>query len=147
MTWLAGGHIIGLILWLGGLITLARLMGVHSALESTDARKALCEFERKSYFMAVLPGFLLALVTGLALLVGKGMSNYFAPGSAWGLTFHIKMTLVLGLIVLDQVIAAKMRKLHREDTGSKAFFMATHGIVGLITIVVVLMVKTNVLGG
>ncbi len=147
MTWLAAFHIIGLILWLGGLIVLARLMGTHAAMEDPTARKALIDFEKKSYFIGVLPGFLLALITGLVMLGGKGPANYFAPGSAWGLTFHIKMTLVLGLIVLDQLIAAKMRKLHKEDEGSKGFFMATHGIVGLLMIVIVVMMKTNILGG
>ncbi|MEZ4462862.1 MAG: CopD family protein [bacterium] len=147
MSWLAATHIVGLILWLGGLITLARLLGHHVSLTSKEAREALVPFERKSYFMAVLPGFLLALGSGLTLLVMNGPKIYFAPGSAWGMTFHIKLTLILVLIVLDQLIAAKMRKVHREDTGNRGFFMATHGIVGLLMIVIVFMVKTNVLGG
>ena len=147
MNWLAATHIVGLILWLGGLITLARLLGHHVSLASKEAREALVSFERKSYFMAVLPGFLLALGSGLTLLVMNGPKLYFAPGSAWGMTFHIKLTLILVLIVLDQLVAAKMRKLHREDTGNRGFFMATHGIVGLLMIVIVFMVKTNVLDG
>ena len=146
MNWLVATHIVGLILWLGGLITLARLLGHHVSLTSKEARDSLISFERKSYFVAVLPGFLLALVSGTALIMMKGPALYFAPGNVWGMTFHIKMTLVLVLIVLDQLIAAKMRKVHTDDTGSRAFFMATHGIVGLLMIVIVFMVKTNVLG-
>lgn len=149
MSWLAGLHIIGLILWLGGIITLARLCGHHASLEDAAARKALIPFEKKSYLISVLPGFLLALVTGIIMLVSKagGMAHYFAPESPWGLTFHIKLTIILVLIVLDQLVAAKMRKLHAEDEGSRGFFMATHGIIGLLMIITVLLVKTNILGG
>lgn len=146
MNWLIGTHVVGLILWMGGLITLARLLGHHVSLTSKEAREALIPFESKSYFMAVLPGFLLALISGVLLIVMKGPAVYFAPGAAWGLTFHIKLTLVIALIVLDQLVAAKMRKVHREDTGNRGFFMATHGIVGLLMIVIVFMVKTNILG-
>ena len=78
--------------------------------------------------------------------VMTGAAAYFAKGAAWGATFHVKMTLVVVLIVLDQLIAAKMRKLHKEDEGNRGFFMATHGIVALIMIVIVLMMKTNILG-
>ena len=149
MTWLASFHIIGLIVWLGGLITLGRLLGHHASLESAEARKSLIDFERKSYFFAVLPGFLVALITGLVLLMtnGGGPANYFGSEGGWGMTFHLKMTLVIVLIVLDQLVGAKMRKLHSEDQGSRAFFMATHGIIALIMILIVVMVKTNILGG
>lgn len=146
MNWLVATHLVGLVMWLGGLMTLGRLLGHHASLTSKEARDALVSFERKSYFAAVLPGFLLALVTGVALIVMKGPALYFAPQSGWGLTFHIKMTLVLVLIVIDQLIAAKMRKLHAEDSGNRGFFMATHGVVGLLLIGIVFLVKTNVLG-
>lgn len=146
MNWLLAFHFVGLLVWLGGLMTLSRLLGHHVALTSAEAREALIPFERKSYFMAILPGFLVALLTGLGMLFGKGMANYFAPGSAWGLTFHIKLTLVIALIVLDQVTAAKMRKVHKEDTGSRGTFMGLHGAVGLIMIIVIILVKTNILG-
>lgn len=148
MTWLAAFHIIGLILWLGGLITLARLLGHHADLDSGEARQSLVAFEKKTYLFAVLPGFLLALGTGLVLLLtkGGGMAHYFAPGSPWGMTFHIKLLIILFLIVFDQLVAAKMRKLHRDDEGSRGFFMAMHGVVALLMIVTVILVKTNILG-
>jgi len=146
MAWLTAFHILGLIVWLGGIMTLSRLLGHHVALESKEARESLIPFERKSYFMAILPGFLISLLTGLGMLFGKGMAVYFAPGSAWGMTFHIKLLLIVVLIVLDQVTVAKMRKVHRDDTGSRGFFMGMHGMIGLIMIVVVILVKTNILG-
>ena len=145
MLWLSAFHIVGLILWMGGLVTLARLLGHHSGLESKDARDALISFEKKSYLMAILPGFLLTLGTGLALLLGNGTSYYLDPNGTWGATFHLKLTFVVILIGLDQFIFFKMRKLHTEDKGSRGLFMALHGIVGLIFIVVVVVIKARLL--
>lgn len=148
MQWLLGFHIIGIILWMGGLVTIGRLLGHHASLESAEARRALIPFERKSYLFAILPGFLIALLTGLGMLVFKseGIGHYLNPSGPWGATFHAKLTLVVVLIVIDQLVFAKMRKLHRDDEGKRGFFMATHGIVGLAFIVIVLLVKTNMLG-
>ena len=148
MQWILGLHVIGIIVWMGGLVTLARLVGHHAGLESKEARASLVRFERRSYFAAILPGFLLALFTGLTMLLfkGNGIGHYLSADGPWGATFHAKLTLVAILIVLDQLILSKMRKLHREDVGSKPFFMATHGIVGLIFMIIVLLVETNVLG-
>ena len=143
-------HLIGIILWMGGLVTLARLLGHHAGLDSKEAREALVGFEKKSYLFAILPGFLLALLTGLGLLVSKGdgISFYLSPDAGpWGGTFHAKLTFVVLIIVFDQLVFAKMRKLHSTDEGSRGFFMAAHGIIGLLFIAVVILVKTNLLGG
>ena len=144
MGWIVGVHIVGIILWMGGLVTLARLLGHHAGLPSAEAREALITFERKSYFFAVLPGFVLTLLTGLYLLI-SAPKLYMAADGPWGATFHLKLTLVLVLIGLDQAIFWKMRKLHADGEGSRGFFMAAHGIVGLLFIVVVLIVKSRVL--
>jgi len=149
MSWVVAFHIIGVIVWMGGLVTIGRLLGHHAALESEEARQALVPFERKSYQLAILPGFLLALGTGVFMLMtkGGGPAHYLSPSGPWGATFHAKLFLVVCLIVIDQLVFWKMRKLHREDEGSRAFFMATHGIVGLLFICVVILVETNLLGG
>lgn len=146
MSWLLAFHIIGNIVWMGGLVTLARLLGHHASLEDKGARESLIRFEKRSYFVAILPGFLLALGTGLVLIITRGPAFYLDPSGPWGATFHAKLTLVVALIVFDQLVLHKMRKLHRDDEGSRGFFMASHGIVGLIFIVVVVLVKTNLLG-
>lgn len=150
MDWLKAFHIIGIIVWMGGLVTLARLLGHHASLESSDARESLIQFEKRSYFWAILPGFLIALGTGLALLFhggGQGISFYLKPDMGWGGTFHAKLLFVVVLIVFDQMVFWKMRKLHRDDEGSRGFFMAAHGIIGLLFIVVTVLVKTNLFGG
>lgn len=150
MDWVKAFHIIGIIVWMGGLVTLARLLGHHASLESKQARESLIQFEKRSYFWAILPGFLIALATGLTLLFyggGQGIGFYLKPDNGWGGTFHAKLLLVVILIVFDQLVFWKMRKLHRDDEGSRGFFMATHGIIGLLFIVVTVLVKTNLFGG
>lgn len=145
MVWLQSFHIIGIIVWMGGLATLSRLLGHHASLESPDARAALVQFERRSYLAAVFPAFLVTLGTGLAMLIVNGFGHYLKADGGWGATFHLKLTLVVGLIVADQLVFAKMRKLHRDDEGSRGFFMAVHGITGLVFMIIVILVKTNLL--
>ena len=145
MVWLIAFHIIGIIVWMGGLATLSRLLGHHASLESAEARAALVTFERRSYLAAVLPAFLVTLGTGLAMLMANGFGHYLKADGPWGGTFHAKLTLVVGLIVADQLVFAKMRKLHRDDQGSRAFFMAVHGITGLAFMIIVILVKTRIL--
>lgn len=148
MGWIAAFHVVGIIIWMGGLSVLSRLLGYHCELESADAREALKRFEHRSYFWATLPGFALTLGTGLYMLFfkGAGASHYLSAGGPWGGTFHVKLTLVVVLLVLDHLVMQKMRKLHRDDEGKKGFFMAVHGIVGLAFVVIVILVKTNLLG-
>ena len=147
MSWLLAFHIIGIIVWMGGLVTLARLLGHHASIEDKAARQALVRFEHRSYVMAILPGFLVALGTGLGMLLFQeaGPKFYLDPSGPWGATFHAKLTLVVVLIAFDQLVFWKMRRLHRDDEGSGGFFMAAHGIVGLLFIVVVILVKTRLL--
>lgn len=148
MNWILALHIIGIIVWMGGLSMLSRLLGMHADLESQEARKALERFEHRSYFWAVAPGFLLTLATGLYLLFfrGNGVGYYLDPTGPWGATFHLKLTLIVGLFVLDHLTMRRMKKLHRTGEGTRKFFMAVHGIVGLLFVVVVIAVKTNLLG-
>lgn len=90
--WLRVGHVLGFVLWIGGLVTVLQLLRVHAAVEGA-ARDVLARHERK---MAVLMdvGATLAMVTGFVTALG-GTVNYFKTG-AW---LHIKLTLVALAIV------------------------------------------------
>lgn len=141
--WLPALHVIGIILWMGGLFVLTRHAGQNAQLAAGDpAREAFSVYERKSYYMGVLPGFLLTLVTGLWMLF-EAPAQFLEADGPWGATFHIKLTLVVVLIAADQFFHFKMRKLHADGTGSKGAFMAAHGIVGLCFIAIVLLMKVR----
>lgn len=149
MTFVVALHIIGLITWMGALLMLSRLLGFHVTLESGEARKKLEQFEHRTYFWAGAPGALLTYATGFGMLFLKGASagHYLAPGGPWGSTFHLKLTLVFFLFVVDHMIMRRMKKLHRGELSGKKPFVILHGSIGVLFMVIVIAVKTNLLGG
>lgn len=139
--WLLGFHIIGLILWMGGLFTLTRHVGMHAEL-SDKPRPELKAYESKGYLMGSLPGLILAVGTGLWMLFSNP-ALYLKADGPWGTTFHIKLLLVVILIVIDQIFFFKMRKLHQSGEGKRGGFMAFHGVIGLCFIIIVLLMKAR----
>ena len=137
-------HIIGIILWMGGLFQLARHLGAHAELESEAAREAFADWESKTYYMTVLPGLILALGSGLYALFDEGF-GFYLTGDAWGGTFHLKLLMIVILIGIDQVVRYKMSQLHESGEGNRGLFMALHGVVGLFFIVIVFIMTTRVL--
>jgi uncharacterized membrane protein len=142
-SWLIGFHIIGIILWMGGLFGLTMHAGVHTTLENSP-RPALKIYESKSYFMGSLPGLILTVGTGLWMLLQSPAAFLSAEG-AYGSTFHVKLLLVVILIVVDQVFLMRLRKFHAGGEGSRKLFMALHGTVGLCFIIIVLLMTTRIL--
>lgn len=139
-SWLVAFHIIGVILWMGGLFMNTRHSGMLADQDNLDQLpEDLINFEFSSYYFAVFPGFLIAAGTGMYMLLTNA-SMYLSPDSGWGVTFHIKLTLVAALIIIDQFYHYRMRVLHREKSGSKKLFMMLHGISGLLFIGIVLTV-------
>jgi uncharacterized membrane protein len=139
-SWLVAIHIIGVILWMGGLFMNTRHSGMLTDMDDVgDLPQDLIDFEWSSYYFAVLPGFLLAAGTGFYLLLSNA-GWYLNADGAWGPTFHIKLTLVGLLIAVDQFYHYKMRQLHREREGNKGLFMMLHGVSGLLFIAIVLTV-------
>lgn len=143
--WMPALHLIGIILWMGGLFQLARHLGQHARLEESAAREAFAEWESKTYYIVVLPGFLLTLFTGLYALFSKGWGAYLNPDGFWGPTFHLKLLLIVILIGADQFLHYKMRRLHDGEDASAGLFMAIHGIVALFFIGIVLIMKLRLL--
>lgn len=134
-----GLHIIGLILWMGGLFLLSRHVAVHTGVEGAKPDPLWRAWESKAYYLGVLPGFLLTLGTGLSALM-MNMKGYLDPDLGWGGTFHAKLTMVVILIGVDQFFHFKMRKFHKTGEGGKGAFMAVHGLTALMFIGISLLV-------
>ncbi|MFW5968317.1 MAG: CopD family protein [Persicimonas sp.] len=133
-SWILALHIVGIILWMGGLFMLTRHVGMH--VEQPDAPiDALRDYESKSYYMVVLPGFLLALGTGLYMLLTEASAMLSADGP-WGATFHAKLALLVVVIIADQFFHLRMRHFHNKGFGKRGIFMAVHGVVGLVFIAI-----------
>ncbi len=90
--WLRVGHVIGFVLWIGGLMAVLQLLRVHGAVEGA-ARDVLARHERKVAVMMDF-GATLTMVCGFITALG-GTTNYFKTG-AW---LHIKLTLVAVVII------------------------------------------------
>lgn len=90
--WLRVGHVLGFVLWIGGLLALLQLLRIHGAVEGA-ARDVLARHERKVAVLMDL-GATLTMVCGFVSALG-GTINFFKTG-AW---LHIKLTLVAVVIV------------------------------------------------
>jgi putative membrane protein len=90
--WLRVGHVLGFVLWIGGMVALLQLLRVHGAVEGA-ARDVLARHERKVAVMMDV-GATLTMVCGFVTALG-GTVNYFKTG-AW---LHIKLTLVALVII------------------------------------------------
>jgi putative membrane protein len=126
--WLKWVHVLGVVIYVGGLMALTRLLG--HAVRFPDARSrgdAYRVFKRMHKF-ANWAGLLLMLVGGLWLLVWDPVGKaYMKQGY-----FHMKLACVVLLLACDFVFARKLLRLEGEGPQPNAtFFRVMHGIVGL----------------
>jgi protoporphyrinogen IX oxidase len=108
--WVRIAHIIGIVLWVGGLLAVLSLLRVHTQVDGV-ARESLTRVEKTTAMVMDL-GATLAIATGLymALKGAKFPNTAFASGG-W---FHIKLTLVvLGPFALHGLARAKIKKFAR----------------------------------
>lgn len=109
-------HFIGLALGVGTSFAMMRL-GI--------ATKSLSPAERADFYRHAFSlskngslGLALLIVSGLCMLFTRGVSTVFAAG---GVSFHIKLTLVLvlaGLLGFSQVLIKRVRE--KQDAGAAA---------------------------
>lgn len=90
--WLQVGHVLGFVLWIGGMIGLLQLLRVHGAVEGA-ARDVLARHERKMALLMDL-GATLTLVCGFVMALGVTPTHFSRGG--W---LHIKLTIVAVVIL------------------------------------------------
>ncbi len=160
-SWFITFHLIGLFIYLGGLLNLSRLLGYHVR-EEEGVRKRLSWMEKRMYFFVTLPGLALALIFGLLLLFGVGqpgtlgdsLGRYFKPKdiagskSFWYVTFHLKFVIVAALLGLDFYMG---RQIVRLDQGKELppakHFKILHGLMAFLIIAIVILMKAGPLKG
>jgi protoporphyrinogen IX oxidase len=98
------GHILGFVLWVGGLLVTSMALTRHTQETESAAQKALARLER--IFMRGLadPGALLTIVAGVSLISTNAHYFLHAP---W---LHIKLTFVLFLIGLHGLVAMRTKR-------------------------------------
>jgi putative membrane protein len=132
-------HIIGVILWIGGLMFLTRLLGYHmkevGKPDSASAQATLTRIELRLHHFVIVPGAILALVGGVWMLAEQ--IHYMKEG--W---FHAKLTIVLFFIILHVVCLIKVLGLAANPPEKKSpIFSIIHGISGLLLIAVLILLR------
>ncbi|MDB4966120.1 MAG: rane protein [Myxococcales bacterium] len=138
--WLIGFHLIGVVLWMGGLMAFSRILGYHSK-ELPSARPRFTFIEGRLNWLVAVPGAVLTVAFGLWLAIDHGMA-WFRVAS-W---MHWKLTLVLAVVVIHTVLTVKhgqIRRAHPAEPMSRGLYAALHGTVGLLLIAIVLLATTQ----
>jgi protoporphyrinogen IX oxidase len=103
VAWTLVVHILGLTLWVGGLLVTTIALSRHAQETSSEGRAALARLERLFLRAMADPGALLTIVAGITLISSN--SSYYLHAS-W---LHIKFLFVLMLIGLHGWIATRAK--------------------------------------
>lgn len=146
--WFLAFHLIGLFIYVGGLLNLSRLLGYHVK-EEAAVRERLSWMEKRMYFFVTLPGLAIALTFGVLMIIGvgsrspdAGMAYYMDADAFWGATFHAKFLLIAILIGLDVYMGSQIMKLAKGGEPPKPTkFKILHGLIALTLIAIVILMK------
>lgn len=122
-------HVIGLVLWVGGLMFIARIMTLASDGEIPANFGATI---KRIFLGYVLAGLVLSTITGLFQLSAGGVAQYMKQG--W---MHMKLTFVLALYVISALLAVKVFALEQGRAAKRSGLMALHGVAALCLLAIV----------
>ena len=113
-------HILGVILWIGGVVT----VGYAAALASEDAQQGTAGALRKAVLALSTPAMLIAWVAGLWMLFTHWSDVYSKAG--W---MHAKLTLALIVTGLTGVVTGKLRKAAKGEAELKPGLMRSFAVL------------------
>jgi uncharacterized membrane protein len=130
--WLKWVHVLGVVIYVGGLMALTRLLGHAVRFDAAASRADAYRIFKRMHKFANWAGLFLMLVAGVVLLVwDPAGKEYMKKGY-----FHMKLTAILALVVCDILFTRKLMRLEGEGEQPKAaFFRIMHGVVGLTLLV------------
>ena len=123
-------HLAGMVMWIGGLfmaLAAAKPGSADAAARSERARLAQSGMRRMAH-----PGAALMVLSGALLF-------YLLPEVRLAPWMHAKLGLVAVLIVLDLLLAARVRRLPAEDLSAGQMGMF-HGTIGLVWALILVLV-------
>ena len=132
MLWLKAFHIIFMVTWFAGLFYLPRLFVYHAMADDPAGIARFKVMERKLYYGIMTPSAALAVIFGLWLWLGYGITG------GW---LHAKLVLVLMLIAYHlycQRLLADFK--HDRNRHSHVYYRWFNEIPVLIMIAVVILV-------
>jgi len=129
-------HLLGVVLWMGGLLTFSRVMGYH-ARESPSVRPRYVWLEGRLNYLVTIPGFVITLVCGLWLMRIYGMQWFDkARWMRWKLALvGVVLALHIGLTVSQRRVARRAP----DAPMKRALYAAIHGTIGLLLVAILLL--------
>lgn len=129
--WLKWVHVLGVVIYVGGLLALTRLIGHAVRFKAEPSRTDAYRIFQRMHKFANWIGLGLMLVTGLVLLVWDPdparKHHYMKQGY-----FHMKLACIVVLLACDFAFSRKLFRLEGAGPQPPAtFFRVMHGIVGL----------------
>ena len=127
-------HIIGVIAWISALSVVGALVGVASASEDAKQRAGIGALARKIYLGFDMPAMAMAIAGGVSMIMMYAPGEFKVQG--W---LHTKITLVIGLFVLDHMLMRRLKQATRAGEGAPApksprFIL---GLVGLFAVAII----------
>lgn len=131
--WLKWIHVLGVVIYVGGLMALTRLLGHAVRFEAAQSRADAYRVFKRMHKFANWAGLGLMLVSGIVLVVwDPAGKSYLKQGY-----FHMKLLAVVILAACDIAFTKKLMRLKGEGVQpGAAFFRAMHGVVGLALLIV-----------
>ena len=131
-SWLLVGHLIGVLLWIGGLSTVYWMLRVHSQ-SPPEVHEKLVLMER-SLALSMDLAAALAIGCGLGLVFNQTPNLFARPGAGW---FHIKLTLVvLGVLSAHGMIRARVGKFSRGQVAPVPQWIWSLLLVAVVGIII-----------
>lgn len=141
MVWIRIVHVLGIIFWMGGLLILSRMLAYHVK-EELPIQDRLGRIEKRLYWGVAIPGLLLALITGIWMLIDLQMVPLKNPA------FHIKLTAVIGLIVLHFIVQKMLYALiHKPEKQPAGKYKLVHTALGALLVTVLISIYLVYRGG
>ena len=110
--WIRIAHILGFLIWIGGLLTTLSLLDVHARVEA-GAREALTRAERSA---AVIMDIGATLAIGAGLYLALASPRFPRTAFHSGGWFRIKLTIVvLVILALHGLARAKVKKFSKGE--------------------------------
>ena len=129
--WMKFVHVLGMVIYVGGLLTLTRVLGRAIKFETAESRADTLRTFKRMHKFVDWGGLGMMLVAGLWLLIADPAHKaYMKQGY-----FHIKLTAFVALLVCDALLTMKLFRLKPDGPAPSAnFFRILHGIAGLALI-------------
>ncbi|MGA1190662.1 MAG: CopD family protein [Bdellovibrionota bacterium] len=129
-------HILGIVFWVGGTISLSRVLRVFVSSTPATLGAAADGFvgaARALWKGFVLGGMLVVLISGIGNIVVGAGTAYFQQG--W---FHTKLTLVVGLVALTIFTGLQMARLARGELLKRSHLGVIHGGASALVLLILL---------